>query len=140
MTENREDKKITIFDDGPIQRLSWGKFTIDDKDHCLTSGGRPVGAGKDIRLVEGKVSSWEERKGHRLTDRMITGIFKHRIDILIIGTGIKGDIAVPAEVIDSIHARGIGEVIVEKTPDACRIYNNLYQKGKNVAMLAHGTC
>jgi len=139
MTEQR-GKKISIFDNGPIERLSWGKFTIEGIEHYLTSDGRTVGSGKDIRIIGRKVSPWFERKGHNLKKQMITGIFKQQIDILIIGNGIKGDLKVPGEVINEIHSKGIKEVIIKKTPEACQLYNNFFQEGKMVALLAHGTC
>jgi hypothetical protein len=40
----------------------------------------------------------------------------------------------------AIKAAGIETLVVERTPEACKIFNKLYSEGKNVALLAHGTC
>jgi len=41
---------------------------------------------------------------------------------------------------DFIRENGVGKLIVKKTQDACKIYNELYDQGEKVALLAHGTC
>ena len=56
---------------GPINKFSWGSFTINGKEHSLTTN-HESGAGKDIRLVGDHVSKWKERKGHILNKNMIT--------------------------------------------------------------------
>ncbi len=125
---------------GPIQKVSWGKFVINGVEHYKAPDGTIVGAGKDIRLIGDEVTPWRERKGHNLTRSMITGIFDRDIEVLIIGNGFYGALHVPDHVIDYIKSKGINKVIVERTPEACRLYNELYSKGVRVALLAHGTC
>ena len=51
---------------------------------------------------------------------------------------IKG--AGGALVREKIVAKGIPDVRVLPTPDACREYNRLFHEGRKVALLAHGTC
>lgn len=133
-------KKTHIFENGPIEKLSWGKFIIDGSEHYLMPDKKRAGAGKDIRLIGRKTSPWAEREGHVLSRQMLTGIFEQGIDILIIGTGIKGDIQVSEQVIEDILSGGIKQLFVEKTPEACRLYNDFFHEGKNVALLAHATC
>lgn len=118
-----------------IERFTFGEFIIAGKKHSSEKG-----VGKDIRLVGREVSAWKERKGHRLTPEMITGVYGQGIEVLVIGNGESGALEVPAEVIAAIQANGIPEVIVEKTGKACQVYNRLYRKGKKAALLAHGTC
>ncbi len=131
---------VKRFKEGPIQEVSWGRFVINGVEHYKTADGRIVGAGKDIRLIGDEVSSWSERKGHRLEKHMVTGIFDKDIEILVIGNGFYGALTVPQRIIDYIKSRGIKEVIVRRTPEACEIYNQLYARGAKVALLAHGTC
>lgn len=118
-----------------IEHFTFGEFVIAGQKH---SGEK--GVGKDIRLVGREVSAWKERKGHRLTPEMITGVYRRGIEVLVIGNGDGGALEVPAEVIAAIQANGIPEVIVEKTGKACKLYNRLYRQGKKAALLAHGTC
>lgn len=124
---------------GPIEEFSWGRFIINGEEHSKSSG-KKYGAGKDIRLIGNAVSAWKERKGHRLTTEMITGVFGKNIDILIIGIGISGALECPFSVQEYIRSKGIQKIILERTPDACRTYNEMNRTGLQVALLAHGNC
>lgn len=124
---------------GPIEHFSWGKFIICGDEHS-GSGDERIGKGKDIRLIGKKVTRWKERKGHILSKAMITGIYDEMIETLIIGNGVEGLVRCPGDVLVSIKNHGIKDIIIEKTPDACRIYNELFRNGKRIALLAHGTC
>lgn len=123
---------------GPIDEVTWGKFVIQGKEHSFDK--EKVGAGKDIRLIGTEVTEWKERSGHILRPEMITGVFGLGIDTLILGIGFDGEVEVRKDTLEEIRDYGIREIIVEKTPEACRKYNNLFTKGIKVAMLAHGTC
>jgi hypothetical protein len=124
---------------GPIEQFTWGSFVISGIEHAGTPEGK-TGKGKDIRLIGKKVTKWKERKGHTLDSHMITGVFGLDIDVLIIGTGVEGMINCPKKVQDYIKNNGIHKLFLKETPEACMIYNRLYHEGKNVALLAHGTC
>ncbi len=125
---------------GAIQEFTWGKFIINGKEHAKRSDGSIIGAGKDIRVIDGKVTSWKERNGHTLEKNMITGIFEKNIKILIIGNGVYGALKCPENVRKYIRGNGIDELIIKKTPEACKIYNQMYHSGKKCALLTHGTC
>jgi hypothetical protein len=129
-----------MFDDpkGPIEHFSWGKYIICGIEHSASEKGQ-VGAGKDIRLINQEVTEWRERKGHQLTDSMITGIYDQGIKVLIIGIGVNGAVECPKKVKKRIQAKGIRKVILARTPDACVLYNALFHQGRLVALLAHGT-
>jgi hypothetical protein len=124
---------------GPIEHFSWGKFIVAGAEHSKTENGK-AGKGKDIRLIGTEVSKWKEREGLILNNGMITGVFNNNIDTLIIGIGVEGMISCPDKIIRYIKNNGISEVILEKTPDACKLYNQLFHQGRKVALLAHGTC
>jgi len=130
-----------MFDDpvGPIEHFSWGRFIIGGQEHSQAEGDR-VGKGKDIRLIGREVSRWKERKGHKLTPEMITGVYDQGIEALVIGIGAEGMIELPGKVKRAIEEHGISTLILERTPEACRAYNRLYHEGRRVALLAHGTC
>jgi len=76
---------------------------------------------------------------HEKTDRSKTGKGKD-IYTLIIGIGVEGRIDCPEQVKKEIRKNGISELMLLKTPDAWRKYNELYHQGRKVALLAHGTC
>lgn len=123
---------------GPIEEVAWGKFIINGKEHSHEK--EKKGAGKDIRIIGDEVTEWKERTGHILRPEMITGVFGFGIEALVIGIGFEGSIEVKKETVEEIHDFGIRELFIEKTPEACKKYNELYEKGVKVAMLAHGTC
>jgi hypothetical protein len=121
---------------GPIERFEWGRFEINGQVH--DADGR--GVGKDICIVGGEVSPWTERVGHRLTPKMVKPALRPEIEILIIGNGIHGRIKVTKKTRQAIAAAGIDALMIEKTPKACEVYNQLVRQGKAAALLAHGTC
>jgi len=130
-----------MFDDpkGPIEHYSWGKFIISGEEHSENDDSSK-GKGKDIRMIGEKVKRWKERKGHVLDTSMVESVLGKNIRILVIGNGAYGALTVPDKVIRYLHENGIEKVIIEKTPEASRKYNEIYRAGKKVALLAHGTC
>ncbi len=122
--------------EGPIERFEWGIFHIGGQVH--SADGR--GVGKDICIVGGRVSPWMERKGHRLTPRMVRPALDPEVKILVIGNGVNGAIKVTEKARQAVISAGVEELIVEKTPKACKTYNRLARAGEAVALLAHGTC
>jgi hypothetical protein len=126
-----------MFEDprGPIEHFSWGAFVIGGEEHSTTAG-----VGKDVRLIGQDVSLWRERKGHKLKKSMITGVYDCNLDVLIIGIGVHGALECPDKVKKDIGEHGISELILQPTPQACGTYNELFHQGRNVALLAHGTC
>jgi hypothetical protein len=122
--------------EGPIERFEWGRFEINGQVH--DADGR--GVGKDVFIVGGEVRPWSERKGHRLTPKMVKSALRPGIEILVIGNGVNGAIKVTRKTRQAIAAAGIDALMVEKTPKACELFNQLVRQGKSVALLAHGTC
>ena len=137
--ESPEEEVMFQDENGPIEEFTWGRFVICGEEHGK-AGGKKTGKGKDIRLIGTKVSKWKEREGHLLSPSMITGVFDQGLDILIIGIGVDGGIECPEKVRRLIMERGIGQVVLKRTPEACGLYNRLFREGKRVALLAHGTC
>jgi hypothetical protein len=122
--------------EGPIERFEWGRFEINGQVHAADG----MGVGKDICIVGGEVRAWAERVGHRLTPKMVKPALRPDVEILVIGNGVNGAIKVTGKTRQAIAAAGIDALMIEKTPRACEIYNQLARQGKAVALLAHGTC
>lgn len=121
---------------GLIQSFEWGQFQIQGVVH----GADGRGVGKDICIVGGVVEPWSARKGHRLKPDMVACALRPDVKVLVIGKGVNGAIRVPRKTRQVISDAGIEALIVEKTPKACEIFNELYKEGVAVAFLAHGTC
>jgi len=122
--------------EGPIESFEWGRYVINGKIHSQDG----EGVGKDICVIDGEVQPWRARKGHRLKTKMVQCVFGRDISVLVIGVGVQGAIRVPQKTLDAINGAGITTVFIEKTPDACAIYNHLIHNGEKAALLAHGTC
>jgi len=60
-------------------------------------------------------------------------------EYIIIGTGANGVMPVPEDISNFIKEKGI-KIIVEKTGEACQIYNALLKESKKVAAFLHNTC
>ena len=121
---------------GPIERFEWGMFKIDGHVHSMEG----EGVGKDIFMLGRVVQAWQARKGHRLEPKMVPSEMAGQIDVLVIGNGVNGALKVPKKTRKAIMAAGVKELIIEPTPKACAIYNELVRQGKDAALLAHGTC
>lgn len=122
-----------------VEWIEWGMFRVLGKRHGKTERGK-VGIGKDIRVIGVDVTEWKERKGHTLTAEMITGVYEAGIRTLVIGIGVHGAITCPDAVVAGVKKHGITEVLLQRTPEACRTYSALIREGKAAALLAHGTC
>ncbi|UCG68963.1 MAG: hypothetical protein JSV09_14430 [Thermoplasmata archaeon] len=81
---------------------------------------------------------WWRKEGHRLSLEDIKDVLAQTPEILIIGTGYSGVMSVPKSVEDYIRAKGIN-IIVKRTEEACKKFNELYEKHDVVAAL-HLTC
>lgn len=131
-------ERVVMFTDpdGPIERFEWGLFQIHGDLHSADG----KGVGKDICIVGGEVQPWSARKGHRLTPKKVRCALQPGVKTLVIGNGVNGAIRVTKKTRQAVADAGIDELIIEKTPKACEIFNRLYRQGNAVAFLAHGTC
>ena len=127
------------FEQGPIEEVSWGRFVINGQEHFKQEDGSIVGAGKDIFLLGTRLQPWHERKGHLLTIQMVRRAAEAPVQTVIIGNGFYGALEVPEEVMQFLEKSG-KRVYIEKTPQACALFNKLHSQGEKVALLAHGTC
>jgi len=94
----------------------------------------------DIKVIDGEpVPDWWRNSGHRLAAADIRDILNADPDILVIGKGHSGNMAVPDSVAETIREAGI-ELIAENTGSAVETFNRLLDEGKNVAGGFHLTC
>lgn len=120
----REAEDIAVIED-----YGFGHMVIDGRKYTA-----------DLKIIFDRVvSNWWRREGHKLHLEDITDIVDAKPEVVVVGTGAFGFMKVPKEVIDFLEAKGIG-VVVEKTKDAVRKFNDLKEKGLRVAGAFHLTC
>jgi hypothetical protein len=111
-----------------IDGYDFGEITIDGKTYT-----------SDVIIYKDRVDdSWRRIEGHRLSLSDVVQILAKKPEILIIGTGADGVLAVPEKVKAEIEAKGV-TVIARKTGEACEEYNKL-SPSTNVIAALHLTC
>lgn len=86
-------------------------------------------------------SPWQRKESHYLDMDDLSAIpdlLKEKPEIIIIGTGYSGVMEIDQKVEEFLKLKGI-EIIIKKTIDAWKIYNEL-SKNKKIAALLHLTC
>lgn len=111
-----------------IDSYEFGSITIEGRRYD-----------RDVIVHPGGVrANWWRKEGHRLDVSDLEEILADPPQVLIVGTGYFGRMAVPLETLDSLRRRGI-EVIVLPTREAVACYNELAASKRVVAAL-HLTC
>jgi VanZ family protein len=83
---------------------------------------------------------------HYFNQRDQMFLLKHSFDILVIGSGEKGQggRGFPeewiAQFVYNLHARQATEVIILPSAEACQVFNRLKQERKNVLLVLHQGC
>jgi hypothetical protein len=113
-----------------IEHYDFGEITINGKRYFHDL----------IVFHTGKIKdNWWRVEGHRLSIEDIKDILKDKPEILVIGSGYDGLMRVDNNVIKTLKDAGI-DVIVKKSVEACKVYNELKTKSKKVALAIHLTC
>jgi len=96
---------------------------------------------RDIIILPGGgvKPNWWRIEGHKLYVEDLREILDAKPEILIIGTGFYGAMDIPSEVLENLRSRGI-EVIISRTYEAVKLYNELSSKSDRVAAALHLTC
>lgn len=95
---------------------------------------------RDLIVFEDEVHSpWVRQEGHFLAIGDLQWALKRRPDVIIIGTGSFGRLAVPKALIDGLSAKGIS-VLALRTADAVMVYNQRAKAEERVAACLHLTC
>ncbi|MFP3897581.1 MAG: Mth938-like domain-containing protein [Anaerolineales bacterium] len=111
---------------------------IEDYDfgHIVIDGERHE---EDVIILPDRViGNWWRDEGHTLKREDLDAVFEADVEVLVVGQGAYGRMAVPQETRQALEAAGI-EVMAQETDGACQTYNRLREKG-NVAAALHLTC
>lgn len=76
---------------------------------------------------------------HKIGDWEMEKLLSNNPEIIVIGTGQNGAMALDKETIEKLQNKKT-EVIIETTPKIIEIYNNQVKLGKRVNALIHTTC
>lgn len=94
----------------------------------------------DLIVFEDEVQSpWVRGKGHLLTLDDVQWALERSPDVIIVGTGSFGRLAIAQEVIDALSKREI-ELVASKTTSAVEAYTKRAKAGERVAACLHLTC
>ncbi|MEW6571163.1 MAG: MTH938/NDUFAF3 family protein [Nitrospirota bacterium] len=111
-----------------IEHYSFGKIVIDGKTYK-----------SDVIIYPEKVdASWWRKEGHRLQIVDLTDVIEAKPEVLIVGTGYSGVMAVPRETISHLESKGI-KVLVAHTEKAVEMFNRPSRERRVIAAL-HLTC
>jgi hypothetical protein len=91
-----------------------------------------------IILPQGIIANWRREQGHYLQPDDLAAVLEGAPDLLVIGQGAVGRMAVAPAVAQVLAEAGI-EVIVQWSGKACQTYNGQRQQ-KQVALALHLTC
>ena len=112
-----------------IQSYSFGVMKVDGKEYR-----------QDLIIFPNRVrSNWWRKQGHSLAVEDLRDVIEFKPELLIVGTGDSGMMAIPAPTEKALQDAGI-EVIAQNTGQACGIFNEQTKKGKNVVGAFHLTC
>ena len=111
-----------------IDSYTFGKIVIDGNTY-----------NSDVIIFPDRVdASWWRKEGHKLHIEDITEIIQEKPEVLVVGTGNTGLMRVLPETKRYIESKGL-ELVIEKTEEACKIFNEL-SKSKRVIAALHLTC
>jgi len=112
-----------------IEQYSFGNMVING-----------VSYRNDVKIIQGKVvPEWWRKRGHFVDVDDIQDILKSKPDILVLGKGSPGQMKSTEALRKFLQENGI-ELIEEKTSNAFKTFNRLFNKGENVSAGFHLTC
>jgi hypothetical protein len=112
-----------------IEHYSFGSMKIDGKLYK-----------QDLIIFPDRVkSNWRRKEAHSLAIEDLNEIIDYRPEILIIGRGASNCMKILPAIKDVLKRQGI-ELLEKDTDSACKLFNDLIEKGKKIAGAFHLTC
>lgn len=112
-----------------VQSYGFGTINIGGKTYT-----------SDVIILPEKVrDSWWRKEGHSLHIEDLTEIIEANPDVLVIGTGYYGRMAIPPETKSFLESKGI-EVRIAETSDAVKEFNQLQKNIGRIVAALHLTC
>ena len=112
-----------------IEKYKFGSIKINGKIYDF-----------DVEVYwTGEVLKWWREKGHIFDVNDVKRAVKKNPDVIVFGTGFYGICEVTKECKNYIEERVI-ELIIDKTENAVKAFNDLLKESKKVVGLFHLTC
>ena len=111
-----------------IEAYEFGRITIDGRTYQSDV----------IILPERVIDTWWRRQGHLLQVADVEAVLPEAPEVLVVGQGMPGKMAVDPELVSFLATRGI-EVVALPTQAACTRFNEL-AASRRVAAALHLTC
>jgi hypothetical protein len=113
-----------------IDSYSFGGIRIDGRHYS-----------KDVILLSGEVTSpwWREAGGHVYAVCDLEEVLAAAPEVVVLGTGCYGRVVIPEETRRAFSEVG-SEIVVERTGEAVKRFNQLAEAGRDVAAALHLTC
>jgi len=111
-----------------IDSYEFGRIVVDGQAYT-----------SDLMILPDRVDAgWWRKEGHSLCVEDIEQAMSANPDVLVVGTGADGLMKVQDDTREYVKSRGT-ELIVERSEEACRLYNEVSKQARAVAAL-HLTC
>jgi hypothetical protein len=112
-----------------IDDYSFGSMTVDGARYT-----------DDVRIVGGRArGDWWRASGHVCAAADVADILEAGPEVLVLGLGSSSGMRVAADLEQACEARGI-ELVAQPTKQAAATYNDLADRGRDVAAGFHLTC
>ncbi len=112
-----------------IEDYAFGRIVIDGQTFT-----------RDVILLPNRVwDGWWRQEGHRLIIADLNEIWAAMPTALVIGSGFFGLMQTPTEIRTEIERRGVA-LYIEKTRQACQVFNRLAAQGERVVAALHLSC
>ncbi len=112
-----------------ITRYEFGEIEIDARTYTA-----------DVIVTPERVlDAWRRQEGHSLAVDDLAGILAARPEILIVGTGYYGRMAIPGETRRYLESQGV-TLRAAHTGEAVKEFNRLQRKPARVVAALHLTC
>jgi hypothetical protein len=112
-----------------ISRYRFGEIEIDGRIYTA-----------DVILTPRRIiDSWWRGEGHSLAVADLAEIMAARPDILVVGTGYYGRMAIPDETRRYLQAQGVA-LREARTGEAVKQFNRLQRESARVVAALHLTC
>ncbi len=112
-----------------IDKYNFGSITINGKEYT-----------KDVIIFPDNIfCPWWREEGHSLSLRDLKNVVELHPSLLIVGTGAYGVMKVPEKTIKELKEIKI-KVIIAKTGEAVKLYNEKHKEEKSIIACLHLTC
>ena len=111
-----------------IEDYSFGRMVIEGQSYS-----------SDLLICDDKIkANWWREEGHNLSLADLRWVLKQNPDVLIIGNGKSGVMTVPQDLQQQLKSEV--DLIVEKTAQAVKTFNQQQENNLTVAAGFHLTC